>query len=90
MLDVITQALAESAPEVGGLAITVLLVAVAAVIGRRQDVRQARRAQERRVQARRQRAGEWLVLAPPVDPWPNAQDDELVLNVLDVTAGVAR
>lgn len=91
MLASIMQALAESRGEVAGLALTVLLVAAVAWLGRRQEVRLVRRARERHAEERRQRRADWLVLGPPADPWPHADEVEelLRLSVLDVTpAGV--
>ncbi|MEU4592585.1 hypothetical protein [Micromonospora aurantiaca (nom. illeg.)] len=79
MIAAIWAALAASAGEVAGLALTVVLVAVVAVIGRRQEVARA--------SARRRPAApaplDVAECGTPVDPWPDADDvDELSLSDL--------
>ncbi|MFI7072090.1 hypothetical protein [Micromonospora sediminicola] len=79
MIASIWAGLAESAGEVAGLALTVVLVAVVAVIGRRQEV--ARAAARRRLA--RPAPLDVAECGTPVDPWPDAVDpDELSLDDL--------
>ncbi|WFE41914.1 hypothetical protein [Micromonospora sp. WMMD998] len=81
MIASIWAGLAESAGEVAGLALTVVVVAVVAVIGRRQEVA---RAAARRRPARPEPAPlDVAECGTAVDPWPDADDaDEASLRDL--------
>ncbi|WP_030488171.1 hypothetical protein [Micromonospora chokoriensis] len=96
----IVQGIQDAAPEAGGLLVTVLLVALVAWLCRRHDVRVAQRRRDARAARRRALrtlavlppvSGAWGVLPPPADPWPNTDEDDLVLlTVLDVSPAGAR
>lgn len=100
MIAGILQGVQDAAPEVAGLALTVLLVALVAWLCRRHEVRVVQRRREDRAARRRAMraavvlppvSGAWGALPPAVDPWPETgQHDLAVMTLLDVSPVGAR